>query len=136
MSGMKLLILVTCSLALANGELRGQNTESKPKFNILKGPAKAPLGNVAHIDLPTGYVFINGKDYQALLKAEGEPVSGNELGSMRATNEHWSVVFEFSNIGYVKDDDKDTRRRQVTREYSAEQRGGEQSARRGGQPTN
>lgn len=107
MSHIKVLILVTCSLALADLPLLGQNTESKPKFTVLKGPAKAPLGNVAQIDLPTGYVFINGKDYQALLKAEGEPVSGNELGSMRATNEHWSVVFEFSDIGYVKDDDKD-----------------------------
>jgi uncharacterized membrane-anchored protein len=103
----KILFLVGCGLVLANLQLLGQNSETKPKFNILKGPAKAPLGNVAQIDLPTGYIFINGKDYQALLKAEGEPVSGNELGSLRATNEHWSVVFEFSDIGYVKDDDKD-----------------------------
>src|SRR6266481_3913989 len=107
MSRTKVLMLLACSVALANLQSVGQNTPSKPKFNILKGPAKAPLGNVAHIDLPTGYVFINGKDYQALLKAEGEPASGNELGSLRATNEHWSVVFEFSDSGYVKDDDKD-----------------------------
>src|SRR5262249_54893145 len=106
MSHFKILILVACSLALADLQLPGQTTDAKPKISVLKGPAKAPLGNIAQIDLPTGYVFINGKDYQALLKAEGEPVSGNELGSMRATNEHWSVVFEFSGIGYVKDDDK------------------------------
>src|SRR5215468_5071686 len=107
MFDIRVLILLAASLVLAQSQLLGQTDTPKPKFSLLKGPAKAPLGNVAQIDLPTGYVFINGKDYQALLKAEGEPVSGNELGSMRATNEHWSVVFEFSDIGYVKDDDKD-----------------------------
>ena len=107
MSHIKILILLASGLALTGLSALAQDTASKPKLTVLKGPAKAPLGQVAQIDLPTGYVFINGKDYQALLKAEGEPVSGNELGSMRATNQHWSVVFEFSDIGYVKDDDKD-----------------------------
>src|SRR5579859_6548136 len=107
MSCTKLLTLVALSLALSISPLLSQNAQPKRKLNLLRGPAKAPLGHVAQIDLPTGYVFINGKDYQALLKAEGEPVSGNELGSLRSTNENWAVVFEFSDTGYVKDDDKD-----------------------------
>jgi uncharacterized membrane-anchored protein len=99
--------LAACSLAFAALQLHGQEADSKPKFSLLRGPAKAQLGSVAQVDLPTGYVFLNGKDYQRLLKAEGEPVSGSELGLMRATNENWSVVFEFSDIGYIKDAEKE-----------------------------
>jgi len=107
MSFPKLLALAVCGLTFGNVQLFGQTNEAKPKFTILKGPAKAALGSAAKIDLPAGYIFINGKDYQKILKAEGEPVEGNELGLLRATNEEWAIVFKFSDIGYVKDDDKD-----------------------------
>ncbi len=42
-----------------------------------------------------------------MLKAEGEPVSGGELGMVAPTNEDYTVIFQFSEVGYVKDDDKD-----------------------------
>jgi uncharacterized membrane-anchored protein len=76
------------------------------KVNILKGPATAKLGAVAQINLPAGFDFLDGATTRAMMKAYGEPVSGNELGLIEATNGHWSVIFEFSDIGYVKDDDK------------------------------
>jgi uncharacterized membrane-anchored protein len=104
----KRLLVAVCALALAAVSLPAQNADSKTKLNFLTGPAKAPLGNVAKIDLPTGYIFINGKDYRAMLRSEGEPVSGRELGLMSPTNEEWSVIFSFSDIGYVKDDEKDS----------------------------
>jgi uncharacterized membrane-anchored protein len=93
-----------CAFALAAAASGGERGVNKPK--LLPGPAKAPLGTVAQIDVPAGYVFIDGKDYQALLKAEGEPVSGRELGLISPTNEHWSVIFSYSEVGYGKDDDK------------------------------
>jgi len=103
------MLLVAGALALGALSLSAQNADSKPrlKLNVLSGPARANLEKVAQIDVPPGYRFLDGKSTRALLKAEGEPVSGNELGWLRPTNEDWSVVFEFSDIGYVKDDDKD-----------------------------
>jgi uncharacterized membrane-anchored protein len=98
---------VACGLALAALPLRAQVSNALPKFNFQQGPMKASLGGAAQIDVPAGYVFLDGKDYRALLKAEGEPVSGREMGSLRPTNEDWAVVFRFNDIGYVKDDDKD-----------------------------
>lgn len=79
----------------------------KPEYDVLRGPAVAKLGGVAQVELPAGYVFLNGKDTRNLMKAAGEPVSGNEVGFLRPTNGEWSVFFDFSDIGYVKDDDKD-----------------------------
>jgi uncharacterized membrane-anchored protein len=42
-----------------------------------------------------------------MMKASGEPVSGLEAGYLAPTNDEFSVFFEFNEIGYVKDDDKD-----------------------------
>ena len=107
MSCSKSLVLAACSLTLAISPLQAQSPDAKPKLNVIHGPAKALLEKIAQVDVPSGYVFIDGKSTRALLKAEGEPVSGHELGILEATNEHWTVMFEFSDIGYVKDDDKD-----------------------------
>ena len=100
-------MLLVAGLALAASHLCAQDAQAPKKFNVLQGPATARLGDVAQIELPAGYAFLDGKATRALLKASGESPTGNELGFMRPTNGEWSVIFEFSNIGYVKDDDKD-----------------------------
>src|SRR5215471_12485776 len=105
MSCSKTVVLAACALALAILPLGAQSPKSK--LNIVKGPAKAHLESVGQIDVPVGYIFVDGKGTRALLRAAGEPVSGQEMGMLKATNQHWSVMFEFSDIGYVKDDDKD-----------------------------
>jgi uncharacterized membrane-anchored protein len=105
----KKLLVAFCLLALGIGPLLAQTSEpKKSKLNLIKGPATAHLSNVANIDLPAGYFFVDGKDYRAMLKSEGEPVNGRELGLLSSTNRDFSVIFEFDDIGYVKDDDKDS----------------------------
>lgn len=102
-------MLVLCLMIMAPALLWAQSSEPKQtKLKLLKGPATAHLSTVAQVELPPGYVFIEGKDYQAMLKAEGEPVSGREMGLLGTTNHAFSVIFEFDDIGYVKDDDKDS----------------------------
>lgn len=77
------------------------------KFKSLSGPGQGGLGEVAQINVPVGYKFFDGKTTQALMEAMGEPTSGEELGLLSPTNNNFSVFFEFSEVGYVKDDDKD-----------------------------
>jgi uncharacterized membrane-anchored protein len=100
------LLLSACGLVLAASSLCAQSSRSN-KLDVLRGPATAQLGSVAQIELPVGFSFVDGKTTRALMKAAGEPTSGRELGLLMPTNEHWSVIFEFSDIGYVKDNDKD-----------------------------
>jgi len=102
----KILTLVGCSLILSIAPVCAQKPDTD-KPNLLKGPAKARLENVGQIDVPAGYIFIDGKGTRALMKSKGEPTSGREVGLLASTNQEWSVFFEFSDIGYVKDDDKD-----------------------------
>jgi uncharacterized membrane-anchored protein len=105
MSYSKMLIVAASSLALAVWPASAQSPKSK--LNVLKGPATAHMESIAQLEVPVGYVFVDGRSTRALLKADGEPVSGQEMGLLKATNAHWSVMFEFANVGYVKDDDKD-----------------------------
>ena len=107
MSSFKLLVSTMCGLALSGAAFGSDSAAAKPKLNVLHGPAKAQLESIAQIDVPSGYVFLDGKGTRALMKASGEPTSGSELGFLRPTNAHWSVLFEFADIGFVKDDDKD-----------------------------
>jgi uncharacterized membrane-anchored protein len=100
------ILFAACALALVTLPLHAQKIEGK-KPDILNGPATARLEGIAQIDVPAGYQFLDGKTTRALMKASGEPTSGREQGLLMPTNEHWSVIFEFDDVGYVKDDEKD-----------------------------
>ena len=103
---MKTSFLVAGILALVALPLHAQKPEGK-KPNFQEGPGLAKLGDVAQIQVPAGFRFLDGKTTRALMKASGEPTSGNELGLLMPTNDQWSVIFEFDDVGFVKDDEKD-----------------------------
>ena len=98
------LVLALATLAVL--PLQAQDDRSKEPRS-LKGPATAQLTDVAQIALPAGYMFLDGKQTRAMMKAAGEPSSGNEVGFLRPTNGGWAVYFEYDDVGYVKDDEKD-----------------------------
>ncbi|RBP42617.1 putative membrane-anchored protein [Roseimicrobium gellanilyticum] len=65
------------------------------------------IGHHAEIEIPEGYVFFPSKGAQELMKRSGNLVNGTEDGLIISDGKGWSVLFEFKNDGYVKDDDKD-----------------------------
>ena len=96
------------ALVFAASPAGAQSTnKTKGKLDVLHGPATARLGSIAQIEVPAGFSFLDGKATRAIMKASGEPTSGRELGLLMPTNEHWSVIFEFSDIGYIKDAEKE-----------------------------
>lgn len=94
------------ALALVSIGSHAQDAD-KPRFDVLNGPATAKLGAVSRVQVPEGFVFVDGDGTRALLAASGERTSGNELGFLRPTNAPWSVFFEFDAIGYIKDAEKE-----------------------------
>jgi len=100
----------TLTILLIAGFCLGLSLSSQAassRYKKLAGPATAKLGSQAQIDLPVGYEFLDGPTTRALMKASGEPTSDAELGLIMPTNADWSVLFEYQEVGYVKDDDKD-----------------------------
>ncbi len=72
-----------------------------------EGSSTADLGGIAQLWVPFGYVFADGDGARVLMEAAGNQPSNEEVGVLSPTAFDWFVVFEFSDIGYVKDDEKD-----------------------------
>ncbi len=73
----------------------------------VRGPAKGEMKSIAAIDVPAGYIFAKANDVPKLMELMENPVSGQEVGFFAPEDMSWFMVFEFNEIGYVKDDDRD-----------------------------
>ena len=74
------------------------------------GPMTANLGGVAELHVPEGFLFADKAGTVKLLELTHNLVGGNEVGAIvpagESKEDSWFVVFEFSDVGYVKDDEK------------------------------
>jgi len=73
-----------------------------------EGPSIGSLGHIAEIRVPAGHVFADGDDTRRLMEAMHNPTGGNELGFVAPATLDWFMVFEFDDVGYVRDDEKDS----------------------------
>jgi uncharacterized membrane-anchored protein len=73
---------------------------------LTKGPATVPLGKTAEMKLPEGYMFIGQDSIARFFELTRNSLGGDEVGVVLAPND-WTLFFEYEEIGYVKDDDKD-----------------------------
>jgi uncharacterized membrane-anchored protein len=69
---------------------------------------KGDLGGIATIDLPAGYEFTGAEGAKAWSRAGGGDGS-NDIGLVAPSEgeQSWLVAFDYDDIGYVKDDEKD-----------------------------
>ena len=79
---------------------------AKPKIRWQNGPCTAILGGEATIRVPAGHKFAGPEDTRKLMEFMGNPTDETEKGIVFPADDSWFVVFEFSAVGYVKDDDK------------------------------
>jgi uncharacterized membrane-anchored protein len=73
-----------------------------------EGPSIGSLGNAAEVRIPAGYVFVGANDTRILMEAMHNPPSGEELGFIAPATKEWFVVFEFNDVGYIRDDEKNS----------------------------
>jgi uncharacterized membrane-anchored protein len=71
-----------------------------------KGPGTGDLGTTAQVQVPAGYVFAGAADTRTIMEANQNPTTGRELGFVAPAGEDWFAVFEYDEVGYVKDDEK------------------------------
>ena len=91
-------------------------TAPKPRIDWVDGPVSARLGDIADIKVPAGYRFTGKDGTRKFLELTQNPPQGNELGTIipevskevdSNDSEFWFVIFEFNEVGFVKDDDRD-----------------------------
>ena len=102
---MFVFLLVLSVLALGM-DCWGQQDQT---INWEHGPTTGKLGDIAQIVVPKGYQFSGKAGAQRVLELTHNPTSGDELGVIvpEAQKENWFVTFDFHEVGYVKDDEKD-----------------------------
>jgi uncharacterized membrane-anchored protein len=71
-----------------------------------EGPATVQLGAVASYQLQEGQLFIGPDSIARFLELTHNTPSGDELGVVMDPA-GWLMCFDFADIGYVKDDEKD-----------------------------
>jgi uncharacterized membrane-anchored protein len=83
-------------------------SEDQLQIDWQMGPAIGDVGGIADIQIPQGFVFADGEDTRTLMESMQNPVNGTEKGFIAPAEDDWFVVFEFDDVGYIKDDDKDS----------------------------
>lgn len=69
------------------------------------GPSKAKLGDVAEINIPDGFQFLDAKGARYVLEGMHNPVPPNLVGILAPSSTKWFAVIKFTGVGYVKDTD-------------------------------
>ncbi len=96
-----IILIPFCSYAQNSSE------EVWDSIDWTQGPSQADLGSIAQVQVPYGYVFADGDDTRKLMELMENIVNYRELGFVAPDNLEWFIVFEFDEIGYVRDDEKD-----------------------------
>src|SRR5262245_1650181 len=104
------LTAFTFTLGIAAPSPAQESEESAPpKLGWKPGPMVAPIGDdLAELDLPEGFVFLDKPGTAQLMELTGNPVDGSEVATVAPIGEaSWFVVFEWAEIGWVDDSEKD-----------------------------
>lgn len=113
-----LIVSYLSALALLSCFWPATTAADEPKVQIdwADGPITARLGDIAEIKVPAGYRFTGKEGTRKFLELTHNPPSSSELGTIiPITSEDteskdsgfWFVIFEFNDVGYVKDDERD-----------------------------
>jgi len=98
------------ALGEVTGEAAPPESEAAKFLNSLQwtvGPGTAKVGNQAEIKVPEGTRFTDAAGTRKMLEMMHNPTGGGELGLLTNNELDWFVIFEFEDIGYVKDADKE-----------------------------
>jgi uncharacterized membrane-anchored protein len=90
---------------------RADQTSPASSIHWEDGPTVGKLGDIAQITVPEHYAFTGKEGAAKVMEITQNPASGRELGVLipliKKGERSWFVIFEFSETGYVKDDEKD-----------------------------
>lgn len=105
--GLALFALFTLAAPAAPAQDSGAEAGPLADLSWVDGPATGQLGDVATLEVPQGYAFLAAEDTRRILEAMGNLTNGTELGAVFPKEDDWFLLFEYEDVGYVKDDDRD-----------------------------
>ena len=104
------LALLLTGAAQGQEPQRPGEAQPTPVIDWQSGPSVGELGSNARITIPDQFLFTGTKGAQKLLELTHNLPSGDEVGAIvpqgDSDADQWFVTFEFRQVGFVKDDDK------------------------------
>lgn len=88
------------------GEPAADDVAEPPPFDAQPGPIQGKIGDVATVDVPDGFAFVEASQMSKLNAATGNLHNPNDLGAILSPDGS-IVFFTWEGVGYVKDDDKE-----------------------------
>lgn len=88
------------------GEPAADDVAEPPPFDAQPGPIQGKIGDVAVVDVPEGFAFVEASQMPKLNAATGNLHNPNDLGAV-LSRDGSIVFFTWEDVGYVKDDDKE-----------------------------
>lgn len=73
-----------------------------------QGPCTVDVGNVAEFTVPSGFQFTDAEGARIFAQVTQNQPDDQCLGVLVPSGGEWFVAFEFSDIGHVKDDEKNS----------------------------
>ena len=107
--GLKSIVPALVLVVALAGSVLAQEEESSIQW--VEGPTVVDLGeNLAQLDMSEAFLFAGPEDTRAVMEYLGNPATNEEVGMIIPSSEegNWFIVFEYSDIGYVQDDDRDS----------------------------
>jgi uncharacterized membrane-anchored protein len=81
-------------------------SNDKPEIEWQHGPVNTKVGGQANLAVPEGYLFTGPDGARTFMQLTENIPSGRELGVLASAKDKWFAIFEFSDVGYIKDDEK------------------------------
>ena len=98
--------------ALLGGAAGAEGEAAQPvRLEWQRGPGVAPIGtDLAEMQVGEEYVYLDAEGTKKLMELTENPVSGLEMATVAPVSDEsgWFLVFEFDEVGYVPDDEKDS----------------------------
>ncbi len=111
LQGCRLLVFTLAFLLIATSLPAQDQPQTPPQIDWQDGPTVGRIGDLAEIKVPEGYRFAGKAGALKFMELAQNPTSGRELGiiipNTKNDDDFWFIIFEFDEIGYVKDDEKD-----------------------------
>ena len=101
-----LVLMLVGQIASAQGNSGSPSAEENPlaKLKWIVGPAEVTVAGQAKLAVPEGYVYLEPPEAKKFADLSQNPSDGTE--SLIAPDDlRWFAVFEFADVGYVKDDE-------------------------------
>jgi uncharacterized membrane-anchored protein len=101
--------LLLLAFAASAAEEAAPQQPAPPQLAWKQGPGSIPIGDIAKIELSDQYVALDRAGTEKFMELNQNPLEGNEVAVVAPVSdaEQWFLVFQYDEIGYVKDDERD-----------------------------